>query len=70
MTLFTFFFFTGLVGLVTWFLAVGVVWYTAYRYAFPLVFAKDDATSQWRDFKKQFAKNRVGVGGISRDPTD
>ncbi len=52
------------VAAISWVGAVALTWHTAYRYAFPKALSDHDASSRWRDFKKQFAKNRVGVGGM------
>jgi peptide/nickel transport system permease protein len=52
------------VGLVSWFGATGLCWYTAWRFAHPAEVKESDKSSNWKDFKKQFVKNRVGVFGM------
>ncbi len=46
-------------------LATAVVcWWVAWRFANPLQAQESDKSSNWKDFKKQFVKNRVGVFGM------
>ncbi len=53
------------VAVVSWIGIAGACWFGAWRYANPPVVDLDaEKSSNWRDFKKQFVKNRVGVFGM------
>ena len=52
------------VGLFSWLATVAACWGAAWRFANPRVAQESDKSSNWRDFQKQFVKNRVSVVGM------
>ncbi len=52
------------VGVVSWVGWAALCWFMAWRHANPVVPHESDKSSNWKDFKKQFVKNRVGVFGM------